>query len=478
MGDTTATQKSEIQKVNEQLYERNLELAIRNQTLAVLSKLYGIINTSLGVSETAHKLIHAIIEEFKFTAGFIGIIDNKEKVLKIVGSSFTYSPGVHTTNVLYGVFNNLLIQLNNQDNFCALALAHNQVRMTNSLYDILIPSLDKNSTQQLQKTSEIKTSILYPIIFAGKPFGLLMIGMDKHVGLLSRAEHETLKEVIEVVGIALERSQIYADLEVANIRLKELDVLKDEFVSIASHELRTPMTAIKSYLWLALYGKEVLSEKLQYYLLRSYNATNRLIKLVNDMLNVSRIESGRLSLELKKVNMYQLVNEVIEEIKSRADEMGIILTQGEYKEIPFVIADEDKIKEVLINLIGNALKFTQKGGFINVLYALKKNMVEISVKDTGEGIEQADTSKLFKKFGFVKGSYATNQKASLGTGLGLYISKEMIEMHGGTISVFSEGKGTGSTFTFSLKIFNEKDFREMKELQKGKEGLGIIHSGL
>ncbi len=473
-----STVNQEIQKVNELLYERNLELAIRNQTLAVLSKLYGIINTSLGVAETAHKLIHAIVEELKFTAGFIGIIDNKEKAVKIINSSFTYSPGVHTTNVLYGVFNNLVIRLDDRDNFCALAISQNKIRMTNSLYDILISSVDRKISQQLQKKSEIKTSILYPIVFAGKPFGLLMIGMDKHIGLLSRAEYETLKEVIEVVGIALERSQIYADLEIANIRLKELDVLKDEFVSIASHELRTPMTAIKSYLWLALYGKENLSAKLQYYLSRSYNATNRLIKLVNDMLNVSRIESGRISLELKKVNIYQLVSDVIEEIKPRADEMGIILTRGEHTGIPEVIADEDKIKEVLINLIGNSLKFTEKGGSVNVLFSIKTTTVEVSVKDTGEGIEQADISKLFKKFGFVKGSYATNQKASFGTGLGLYISKEIIKMHRGALSVFSEGKGKGAIFTFSLKIFNEKDFHDMQELQKGKEGLGIIHSGL
>jgi len=468
----------EMQKVNELLYERNLELAIRNQTLAVLSKLYGIINTSLGVVETAQKLIHAIVQELKFTAGFIGLIDEKENAMKVISSSFTYSPGVHTTNVMYSVFDHFSMTLDNQDNFCALALAHNQVRMTNSLYDILIPSFDKKLSQKLQANSEIKTYILYPIVFAGKPFGLLMIGMDKHVGLLAHAEYETLKEVIEVVSIALERSQIYADLKIANIRLKELDILKDEFVSIASHELRTPMTAIKSYLWLALYSKEILSDKLRYYLTRSFNATNRLIKLVNDMLNVSRIESGRLSLELKKVDIYQLVGEVIDEIKPRADEMGILIARGEHIEIEEVIADEDKIKEVLINLIGNALKFTPQGGSISVLFAVKKRTVEISVKDTGEGIEQTDISKLFKKFGFVKGSYATNQKASLGTGLGLYISKEIIEMHRGVMSVFSKGKGTGATFTFSLKIFNEKDFREMQELQKGKEGLGIIHSGL
>lgn len=482
MGDMITAQKpavdAELQKVNEQLYGRSVELAIRNQTLAILSKLYEIINTSLGVSDTAAKLIDAIVQELKFTAGFIGLIDEEKKVLKVIGSAFTYSPGVHATNVLSAAFNNFTINLDNQDNFCTLAIAHNKARMTNALYDIFIPLIDKKTSQRLQQIAEIKTTMLYPIAFAGRPFGLLMIGMNKHVGLLSRAEHETLKEVIKVVGIAVERSQIYANLKIVNIRLKELDILKDEFVSIASHELRTPMTAIKSYLWLSLYGKEQISDKLRYYLIRSYNAANRLIKLVNDMLNVSRIESGRMSLEVKKIKIDQLVNEVVEEVNFRANELGVTITMGEYKDLPLVITDEDKIKEVIINLIGNSLKFTQKGGSIIISFTVKTDTVMVTIKDTGEGIEQADISKLFKKFGFVKGSYATNQKASLGTGLGLYISKSIIEMHGGVMSVFSEGKGKGATFTFSLKIYNEKALREIQDMQKGKEGLGIIHSGL
>lgn len=474
----TALIDQELQKVNEKLYERSLELTIRNRTLSTLSKLYAIINVSLGLTDTAQRLIEAVVEELQFKGGFIGIVDSKQRTIKAAGSYLTYSPGVNAVGLLQVIFKNFLINLDNQDNFCALAIAQNKIRLTNILYDVLTPLIDHQSAEKLQEITELQTAIVYPIVFAGRSFGVLMLAMDKHIGSLSRAENETLKEVIEVAAIALERSQIYADLKVANERLKELDVLKDEFVSVASHELRTPMTAIKSYLWLALYGRESLSDKLRYYLTRSFNSTNRLIKLVNDMLNVSRIESGRIAIEVGEVKIDALVQDVVAEIIPRVNELGIALTVVEYPHLPSVIADEDKIKEVLINLIGNSLKFTPQGGQITISFFLKDALVATSVKDTGEGIEKQDLTKLFQKFGFVKGSYATNQKASLGTGLGLYISKSIVELHGGKLSVFSEGRGRGATFTFSLKKFNQPDLTAMREKQKGKEGLGIIHSGL
>src|SRR3989344_344171 len=469
----------ELQKVNEQLYERNVELAIRNRTLSALRKLYEIISTALGVENTAEKLIEAIVKELKFQTGFIGIIDQSTSRLQVIGTSVLPSQGANASNLLKKILNDFTTSLADRDNFCAASIRNIKVRMTNDFNDILTPFIDKPTAQKIQEIMVIQTAIVYPIIFAGVPIGVLMLGMDKHVGSLSKTEYEILKELVEVFGIALERAQIYADLKVANERLKELDILKDEFVSIASHELRTPMTAIKSYLWLALYGKEPVTGRQELYLTRSYSSVNRLIKLVNDMLNVSHIESGRIALDLKEIQIDALVKEVIDEVKPRADDLGLkIVLHDAPSPLPSVIADDDKIKEVLINLMGNSLKFTPKDGAISISFAIKDDFVETSVKDMGEGIDPQDISKLFRKFGFVRGSYATNQKASQGTGLGLYISKSIVEFHGGVMSVFSEGHGKGATFTFTLKKFNAADLARMQEKKKGKEGLGIIHSGL
>lgn len=276
-------------------------------------------------------------------------------------------------------------------------------------------------------------------------------------------------------------------LQKANLHLKELDHLKDDFISVTSHELRTPLTAIRSYLWLALGGKGgPLTEKMKYYLDRSYNSTVRLIKLVNDILNISRIESGRMNFVIEKIDMVKLVEEVIDEVRPRAEELKIKLvvnsqqlavgsrqSVGDGFPAPenrkekienryvgtlramsvqlFVIGDGDKIKEVLINLIGNALKFTKENGLIQIGFEEKDNEVIIGVKDNGEGIEKEDIPKLFQKFGMIQNSYITNQKAAQGTGLGLFICKSIIEKLGGQIWVSSLGKDQGSTFSFSLK---------------------------
>jgi signal transduction histidine kinase len=255
--------------------------------------------------------------------------------------------------------------------------------------------------------------------------------------------------------------------------------MKDDFVSVASHELRTPMTAIKSYLWMALAGKGgKLSEKQAYYLNRSYNSTDRLIKLVNDMLNISRIDSGRISVTLDKVNIVELAQEVIEEVKPRADELklSLVLEKSLAKKDISVIADKEKIKEVLINLIGNSLKFTPEKGTITIHFEKKEDKIFTHVTDTGRGIDVKDLSTLFRKFGMIEGSYATNKKAS-GTGLGLYISKSIVDLHDGEITGSSEGIGKGSTFSISLLKFTQEKFQKLsKKSHKGT--VDIIHSGL
>ena len=203
---------------------------------------------------------------------------------------------------------------------------------------------------------------------------------------------------------------------------------------------------------MALAGKGgPLTEKQQYYINRGYISTDRLIKLVNDMLNVSRIEAGRLSVVMAPVNLVTVVNDVIAEVQPRAQELGIHLVYTPSPTpLPNVSADADKIKQVLINLIGNSLKFTPKDGNITLSTYLQDNMVITSVADTGSGIAKEDFPKLFHKFGKLDDKeYLVKQNAQ-GTGLGLYITKSRIEIHHGKIWFTSGGEGKGATFFFSL----------------------------
>jgi len=238
-------------------------------------------------------------------------------------------------------------------------------------------------------------------------------------------------------------------LQKANIRLRELSTLKDEFVSIASHQLRTPMTAIKSYLWLVMQKKdEALNSKDRKNLDRAYESTERTIALVKDMLTVSRIEGKRLDLDMVEIDLYELAKKVCEELKIKADEKGIHFVLGSPKTKTIVKADQERIREVLQNLTDNAIKFTPKGGRVRIFFKKAGRRIETSVSDTGAGISKQDMPKLFQKFSRLEHSFSKIAETP-GTGLGLYIAKQVVGLHKGSIRVKSK-VGKGSVFTFSL----------------------------
>jgi len=171
---------------------------------------------------------------------------------------------------------------------------------------------------------------------------------------------------------------------------------------------------------------------------------------VNNMLNVSRIESGRIILQLAEMSLLDLAQEVEEEIMPKIKELNLKLETIKTK-LPNVFCDKEKVREIFLNLVGNAMKFTPEGGTITVSFEIKDNFLITSVTDTGQGIAPEDLKKLFTKFGRLQNSYSAMAEAR-GTGLGLYISKSIINLHKGAITVHSDGLGKGSRFSFSLPI--------------------------
>lgn len=277
-------------------------------------------------------------------------------------------------------------------------------------------------------------------------------------------------------------------LSTANQRLLELDKLKDEFVSLASHELRTPMVSIRNYIWMVLNGKGgKVNPKQREYLRRAYDSTSRLSRLVNSMLNLSRIESGRVILSVEQADIRKVIRDVITELGIRSDKIGIELTlrqkvesvkTAESVQLPTVLIDVDKIKEVLVNLIGNSLKFTPAGGTISVALAVDKEEVRVEISDTGVGLDEEQIPKLFKKFSMLRESYSTNATMAQGTGLGLYISKSIIQLHGGKIWVESSGRGKGTSFYFTIPRYSEEHLHLLRKNQHNGTDAGIIHSAV
>jgi len=248
----------------------------------------------------------------------------------------------------------------------------------------------------------------------------------------------TLQEEIKVAT---------GELRAANDKLKKLDQLKDEFISIASYDLRSPLATIKGFVWMAVSDIGDSSPKAKKHLEVALESTERGISLVNDMLDVSRIEAGRIELSAVKIDLTKMANEVQEESKVMAGSKNISISV-ESKNSLFAMGDADRIHQVFANLVGNAIKFTSEGGKIDISLEIKDKFIEISVKDTGIGISQDDINKLFVKFGRL-GNTSLKVPVVTGTGLGLYICKNIVELSGGKIWVTSE-PGKGSIFTFSL----------------------------
>lgn len=234
---------------------------------------------------------------------------------------------------------------------------------------------------------------------------------------------------------------------------KQLEAMKLDFVSMAAHELRTPLTSIKGYLSVFLKeNAEKLNADQQMFLNRISISTQTLMSLVENLLNVSRVERGAFSMYKEEIDWVKLVRQTVDDYKLRAKEKNQLLEFIEPQQIiPNIYADKLRISEVLYNLVANALNYTAPGGTIQVWVETDGNSVITHVKDTGEGIPKEAIPHLFTKFFRVSGNL---EQGSKGTGLGLYIAKSVIDMHKGKIWVNSE-LGKGSVFSFSIPISKE-----------------------
>lgn len=235
----------------------------------------------------------------------------------------------------------------------------------------------------------------------------------------------------------------------------EIDKMKSEFVSLVSHELRTPLTSIIGFISLILDGKTgAINEKQYESLSRAHRQSKRLAELINDLLDVSRIEAGRIEMKQEQIHVAQIAKQRIEELRPQADEKAITLLLKVQRQLPLMIGDADRIGQVFINLIGNAIKFTPYRGKITVKMstvetALPSPQLHAEVIDTGPGIPPEERAKVFDKFHQLS-NIQTRQQG--GTGLGLGIAAAIVEAHGGKLWVDAGDNGQGSNFQFFIPL--------------------------
>lgn len=244
----------------------------------------------------------------------------------------------------------------------------------------------------------------------------------------------------------------------------EAERAKNEFVSTVSHELRTPMTSVKGYADLLLMGAAgSLSELQRNFLSIIKSNADRLSTLVNDLLDLSRIETGKVQLQMKPVAMETLVEQVVMTMLPKAEEKEIRLSYVTPPALPKVYGDPDRLTQILTNLVGNAYKYTPTGGSVCIYVYVREGMMQVGVADTGIGISQEDQAKIFERFFRVDDPLVHEVS---GTGLGLSITVSLVRMHGGDIKVESE-LGEGSIFTFSVPLMEGEATADVGEPPEG-----------
>ncbi len=292
----------------------------------------------------------------------------------------------------------------------------------------------------------IKAAIGAPMLWEGKGIGSIIVGRD-YAGAFSDKDIALLRTFADQAVIAIQNARLFREIQDKSRELEIANKHKSEFLANMSHELRTPLNAIIGFsevLLERLFGE--LNVKQDDYLKDIHASGRHLLALINDILELSKIEAGRFELELATFDLPTALGDAMTLIRQRAHQHNIQLGLDTDPALQEVNADERKVKQILVNLLSNAVKFTPDGGRIDVSARRGANEVVIAIRDTGIGIDAKDHETIFEEFRQAGGHYSNKRE---GTGLGLSLARRFVELHGGRIWLESAA-GQGSTFSFTL----------------------------
>ncbi len=296
-------------------------------------------------------------------------------------------------------------------------------------------------------------------------FGYMFLGPKKSGNNYDNNDLRVLVSIKNELVLAVQNALRYEEIERFNVtlqekvddatkklrqtneKLKQMDETKDEFISMASHQLRTPLTSVKGYLSMVLEGDAGEIKPMQEKLLsQAFTSSQRMVYLIADLLNVSRLRTGKFVIEPIKANLAEIIEGEVQQLKETASSRKLELVYDKPKDFPLLLLDETKVRQVVMNFIDNAIYYTPGGGTITIKLEDKKDSIEYTVTDTGMGVPKADQQHLFSKF--YRASNARKARPD-GTGLGLFMSKKVVIAQGGAI-IFKSKEGEGSTFGFTL----------------------------
>jgi len=302
--------------------------------------------------------------------------------------------------------------------------------------------------RQAAAATGMKACIVAPMLWEGKGIGSIFVSRD-FTGSFSDKELALLKTFADQAVIAIQNVRLFREIEEKSRQLEVANKHKSEFLANMSHELRTPLNAIIGFsevLQEKLFGD--VNEKQEDYLRDIHSSGKHLLGLINDILDLSKVEAGRMELDLTTFDVGAALANAMTLVRERAQRHNISLGKTVDPALGEITADERKVKQILVNLLTNAVKFTPDGGSVDVMAHREAEAIVIAVRDTGIGIAPEDHEAVFEEFRQVGRHYTNKQE---GTGLGLTLTRRFVELHGGRIRVDSE-LGKGATFTFTIPI--------------------------
>ncbi len=445
--------KDQLAHVTEGMYRQNLELVESNKTLTILRQIDEVVlGPTTEVNKVAQMITDLLVKDSDFSLAILYVKDGQPDSLRIRGLS-SQAP---TTSETLKVINEKLPVLSSKmagQNDPAAAANIKQVVALQGLNN-LFPNLESEVETVLKSNLNYQALFSCSLVATDGMIGALLLGMPIKHEDVSEYQNGLIERLTGAISIAVENHILYAELQAAtqtlkvqNQKLKELDESKDEFISMASHQLGTPLTAVKGYLSLIMDGSVgPITENEKKYIKKAFFSAQKMVYLITDLLNVSRLQTGRFVIENKPTDLATMVEQELEQVEDQAASKQISLTYHKPPNCPMLNLDETKIRQVVMNFLDNAVYYTPKGGKVVVELQITPQTVNYLVTDTGIGVPKEMQPNLFGKF--YRAENARKVRPD-GTGLGLFMAKKVIDAQGGAI-IFGSTEGQGSTFGFSF----------------------------
>ncbi|MBN2058072.1 MAG: HAMP domain-containing protein [Candidatus Saganbacteria bacterium] len=411
-------------------HELEIKVAERTEDLRILYNISKAIGSSLDFDLLMSRAVNNLLPAVKASAFCVLLPKGQGRFISRLSQGMSLP----------------LIDLNKEQGLLAEAMANKTIVSSSDI------NKDMRCTDRLYRELELTALIVAPLRAKGRTLGLLLLGSGEAHEYSVEHELSLVATVADQLAVAVENINIYEKEKEAVARLTELDRLKNEFISMVSHELRTPVTSVDGYVSLFLAGAAgPLTEEQKNYLSIVQNNDQRLLTLIDRLLDFSRIESGRFTINKELVSLNEIIDEALKMLKPQLEKKKAGIKLALSARNNNFMGDRSKMKQVITNLVENALKFSAEGRplLLTIATADAGDFIRVEIADNGIGIEGSDLQRIFNKFFQVED---TLTRKVGGIGLGLAIAKEIIGNHNGRIWAESKGKDRGASFIFMLPV--------------------------